>query len=105
MPDGITAARPTVPRAASERSTGVSAAPSGVRPPRSGCGSSAQRSGTQMTYFMVPVLPCRSRGGDSGADERLDRGEVRGNPLDALLALEEVGEVGRQLGPHTGRGL
>ena len=50
-PSGITPARPTSPRAASLASTGMSATSSGVRPPSSSSGSSAQPSGTQTTYF------------------------------------------------------
>src|SRR5918994_4997717 len=51
---GITAARPTVPRAARRDNTGMAAASSGVRPPNWSSGSSAHPSGTQMTYF----TPC-----------------------------------------------
>jgi hypothetical protein len=40
----------------------MAAASSGVRPPSSGTGSSAQPSGTQMTYFTPPV----SRAGPGG---------------------------------------
>jgi hypothetical protein len=51
---GITAARPTSPRAASRASVGIDATSSGVRPPSRAKGSSAQPSGTQITYFTRP---------------------------------------------------
>ena len=50
-PGGITAARPTSPRAARRARCGMRAASSGVRPPSSASGSSAQPSGTSTTYF------------------------------------------------------
>ena len=52
---GITAARPTSPRAASRASVGIDATSSGVRPPSRANGSSAQPSGTQITYFTRSV--------------------------------------------------
>src|SRR5919106_3826543 len=54
---GITAARPTSPRAASRSSVGIDATSRGVRPPSRARGSSAQPSGTQMTYFTPPSVP------------------------------------------------
>ena len=51
IPGGITAARPTSARAASAARVGIDATSSGVRPPSSGTGSSAQPSGTHTTYF------------------------------------------------------
>src|ERR671911_2880842 len=53
---GITAARPTSPRAASRSSVGVDATSSGVRPPSPAIGSSGQPSGTQITYFTAVSL-------------------------------------------------
>ena len=55
MRGGMTAARPTSPRAASRARLGMAAASSGVRPPSASIGSSAQPSGTQITYFTPPV--------------------------------------------------
>ncbi len=52
---GITAARPTSPRAASRASVGIDATSSGVRPRSRANGSSAQPSGTQITYFTRSV--------------------------------------------------
>src|ERR671910_1924450 len=53
---GITAARPTSPRAARRSSVGVDATSSGVRPPSPAIGSSEQPSGTQITYFTAVSL-------------------------------------------------
>src|SRR4249919_891100 len=53
-PSGITAARPTSPRAARRANAGIAAASSGVRPSSSASGSSAQPSGTSTTYFNNP---------------------------------------------------
>ncbi len=52
IPSGITAARPTSAWAESDASVGMSATSSGVRPPSSSNGSSAQPSGTHTTYFI-----------------------------------------------------
>src|SRR3954463_328803 len=109
-PGGMTPARPTSARAASASSVGVDAASSGVRPPSSATGSSAQPSGTQTTYFMrgfwpIP-RPSRSGGGvEGGFDEVADDRGVVGDDLVALRALEEVGEVGREGRVHPGGGL
>src|SRR3954452_21683709 len=95
-PGGITAARPTSARAASASSVGGDAASSGVRPPSSATGSSAQPSGTQTTYFIREVWPIRtaSRSGggvEGGFDDVADDRGVVGDDLVALGALEEVG--------------
>src|SRR5215510_8150948 len=95
---GITAARPTSPRAASRASVGISAASSGVRPPSASRGSSAQPSGTQITYFTGSVSqvslvrphpglrpPGGRHGLRAGADEAGDDG------LEALVVLERGG--------------
>src|SRR5436190_23797912 len=110
-PSGIVAARPRWPRAASARSTGRCAAWSGVRPPSSSTGSSAQPSGTHTTYFMALMMPgvtapaavdraagAVAEGGSAGggpgrgprvgADERLDGGEIVGGGLEPLGPLE-----------------
>ena len=55
MPGGITAARPTSPRAASAASVGIDATSSGVRPSSAATGWSAQPSGTHTTYFTPAV--------------------------------------------------
>src|SRR5689334_9149475 len=60
MPSGMTAARPTSPRAASAARVGIEAASSGVRPPSSSTGSSAQPSGTHTTYFTRRHLGARA---------------------------------------------
>src|SRR4029450_12869918 len=60
---GITAARPTSPRAARRASVGISAASSGVRPSSASRGSSAQPSGTQITYFTGSVSQVTLRRG------------------------------------------
>src|SRR3954464_11978355 len=104
-PGGITAARPTSPRAANDASVGIDAASSGVRPPSSSIGSSAQPSGTQTTYFKgTPLLPrasCRS----NAIDVALDRLEVVRQLHAPLLAVEQVGEGLRQLRSDADRRL
>src|ERR1035437_3124288 len=50
-PAGMTAARPTSPRAASRARFGIAAALNGVSPSSSSSGSSAHPSGTSTTYF------------------------------------------------------
>jgi hypothetical protein len=55
IPGGITAARPTSPRAANRARVGIDATSSGVRPPSAATGRSAQPSGTHTTYFTAPV--------------------------------------------------
>ena len=55
IPGGITAARPTSPRAASRASVGIDATSSGVRPSSAATGRSAQPSGTHTTYFTGAV--------------------------------------------------
>src|SRR5688500_13052153 len=55
IPGGITAARPTSPRAASAASVGMDATSSGVRPSRAATGRSAHPSGTHTTYFTGAV--------------------------------------------------
>src|SRR4051812_46004623 len=61
-PSGITAARPTSDRAAIAARCGIAATSSGVRPPSSALGSSAQPSGTRTTYFTAAMLRDASRG-------------------------------------------
>src|SRR4029453_18179895 len=63
---GITAPRPTSPPAPTAASVGMAAASSGVRPPSSSTGSSAQPSGTQITYFTGPVSQVRPSGPPRG---------------------------------------
>ena len=60
-PGGITAARPTSPVAANRARFGIEAACSGVRPPSTSIGSSAQPSGTSTMYFMSPWSRTRAR--------------------------------------------
>src|SRR5579885_2865596 len=60
-PGGMTAARPTSPRAASRASVGIDATSRGVRPPSAATGASAQPSGTQTTYFTGPFWPTLAR--------------------------------------------
>src|SRR5260221_10546583 len=99
-PGGITAARPTSPRAASAARFGSAAASSGVRPPSSGTGSSAHPSGTHTTYFTGPVWPTPrpSPEGDPvglrdcGADEVLHLGRVGAEHLVALGSFEGLGQ-------------
>ena len=55
QPGGITAARPTSPRAASAASVGIDATSSGVRPSSAATGRSAHPSGTHTTYFTPAV--------------------------------------------------
>src|SRR5438874_346460 len=52
----MVAARPTSPRAARDRSTGMAATSSGVRPPSSSSGSSDAPSGTHTTYFIGVIV-------------------------------------------------
>src|SRR4051794_32317168 len=88
-PGGMTAARPTWPRRASEASTGVLAASSGVRPPSSSIGSSAHPSGTHTTYFMAS-----SRAHSGGCiDVLLHRRQIIWQLDQALVHHEEVGEM------------
>src|SRR2546421_3983333 len=88
-PGGMTAARPTWPRAASDASTGVDAASSGVRPPSSSIGSSAHPSGTHTTYFMASSRTHSGR----RVDVLLHRHQI-GRQLDqALVHHEEIGET------------
>src|SRR4051812_28125251 len=69
-PSGITAARPTSPRAASADSTGIDAASSGERPPSASMGSSAQPSGTHTTYFTRRESARHDRLGDARFSDR-----------------------------------
>ena len=55
QPGGITAARPTSPRAANRARVGIDATSSGVRPSSAATGRSAQPSGTHTTYFTGAV--------------------------------------------------
>src|SRR5215207_9795371 len=73
-PGGTTAARPSVPRRASAASTGMAAASSGVRPPSSSTGSSAQPSGTHTTNFTGPGYGDASTGSRRAGGERLHHG-------------------------------
>src|SRR5918997_5426702 len=98
---GMTAARPTSPRAARRASVGIDAASSGVRPPRASRGASAQPSGTQITYFTgsvsqvaapappsdpparadrTPRADCTTRGARTGSVTRADAPDPRYRP-------------------------
>src|SRR5918998_4170974 len=70
---GMTAARPTSPRAARRASVGIDAASSGVRPPRASRGASAQPSGTQITYFTGSVSQVAAPAPPSDPAPRGDR--------------------------------
>src|SRR5688500_2365480 len=92
-PSGITAARPTSPRAASASSTGVAAAWSGVRPSSWSTGSSAHPSGTHTTYFTRRYLAV--------LDDR-PHGVLAVDVLDSLGEVHDVDHAldGRGRGPE-----
>src|SRR6266540_4526164 len=90
-PSGITAARPTSPRAAIRASDGIAAAWSGVRCSSSAIGSSAQPSGTSTTYFIVEMVRAvTERSGRDSVTATMRSSGRSPTPFVALVALVAV---------------
>src|SRR6266540_6792571 len=87
-PSGITAARPTSPRAAIRASDGIAAAWRGVRCSSSAIGSSAQPSGTSTTYFIVEMVRAvTERSGRDSVTATMRSSGRSPTPFVALVAL------------------
>src|SRR5215216_7967948 len=99
-PGGMTAARPTRPRAASLASVGIDATSSGVRPPSPSNGSSAQPSGTHTTYFMGPegsrptfLEDFRASSERQSSKKETEQGTESGPGLVDHLILQQHGRI------------